>query len=33
MRDLSRCVTHPAVSHEGFASLGVPAYRASLSGV
>lgn len=29
MRDLSRCVHHPAVSHEGFASLAVPTYRAS----
>ncbi|MEC4589664.1 cystathionine beta-lyase [Nitrospirillum amazonense] len=29
MRDLSRCVVHPAVSHEGFASLSVPTYRAS----
>lgn len=29
MRDLSRCVIHPAVSHEGFASIGVPTYRAS----
>ena len=29
MHDLSRCVHHPAVSHEGFASLAVPTYRAS----
>ena len=29
MRDLSRCVSHPAVSQEGFASLAVPTYRAS----
>jgi cystathionine beta-lyase len=29
MRDLSRCVHHPAVSHDGFASLAVPTYRAS----
>jgi cysteine-S-conjugate beta-lyase len=29
MQDLSRCVHHPAVSHEGFASLTVPTYRAS----
>jgi len=29
MRDLSRCVHHPAVSHEGFASFAVPTYRAS----
>lgn len=29
MRDLTRCVHHPAVSHEGFASLAVPTYRAS----
>lgn len=29
MRDLSRCVHHPAVSHEGYASLAVPTYRAS----
>ena len=29
MRDLSRCVHHPAVSHEGFSSLAVPTYRAS----
>lgn len=29
MRDLSRCVHHPAVSHEGYASLGVATYRAS----
>jgi cystathionine beta-lyase len=29
MKDLSRCVHHPAVSHEGFASLAVPTYRAS----
>ncbi len=29
MHDLTRCVHHPAVSHEGFASLAVPTYRAS----
>ncbi len=29
MRDLSRCVHHPAVSHDGYASLAVPTYRAS----
>jgi len=29
MRDLSRCVHHPVVSQEGFASLSVPTYRAS----
>ena len=29
MRDLSRCVHHPAVSKEGYASLSVPTYRAS----
>lgn len=29
MRDLSRCVHHPTVSQEGFASLAVPTYRAS----
>ena len=29
MRDLTLCVRHPAVSHEGFASLAVPTYRAS----
>ncbi|CAH2603527.1 putative cystathionine beta-lyase [Rhodovastum atsumiense] len=29
MRDLSRCVHHPAVSQEGFASLAVPTCRAS----
>jgi cysteine-S-conjugate beta-lyase len=29
MHDLSRCVHHPAVSHEGFATLAVPTYRAS----
>lgn len=29
MRDLSRCVHHAAVSHDGFASLTVPTYRAS----
>jgi len=29
MRDLTRCVHHPAVSHDGFASLAVPTYRAS----
>lgn len=29
MHDLSRCVHHPTVSHEGFASLAVPTYRAS----
>ena len=29
MRDLSRCVHHPAVSQEGFASLAVPTYHAS----
>ena len=29
MRDLTQCVHHPAVSHEGFASLAVPTYRAS----
>jgi cystathionine beta-lyase len=29
MRDLSRCVHHPAVSHDGYASLSVATYRAS----
>jgi cystathionine beta-lyase len=29
MRDLTRCVHHPAVSQDGFASLAVPTYRAS----
>ena len=29
MHDLSRCVHHPVVSHEGFATLAVPTYRAS----
>jgi len=29
MHDLSRCVHHPAVSKDGFASLAVPTYRAS----
>ena len=29
MKDLSRVVHHPAVSHDGFASLTVPTYRAS----
>ena len=29
MRDLTQCVHHPAVSHEGYASLAVPTYRAS----
>jgi len=29
MKDLSRVVHHPKVSHEGFASLAVPTYRAS----
>lgn len=29
MRDLTRCVRHPEVSQEGFASLSVPTYRAS----
>jgi cysteine-S-conjugate beta-lyase len=29
MKDLSRVVHHPGVSHEGFASLAVPTYRAS----
>jgi cystathionine beta-lyase len=29
MKDLTRCVHHPAVSHDGFASLAVPTYRAS----
>jgi cystathionine beta-lyase len=29
MRDLTQCVHHPAVSHEGFATLAVPTYRAS----
>lgn len=29
MKDLSQVVHHPAVSHEGFASLTVPTYRAS----
>lgn len=29
MKDLSRVVHHPTVSHEGFASLTVPTYRAS----
>lgn len=29
MHDLTRCVHHPEVSHEGFKSLAVPTYRAS----
>ena len=29
MRDLTRCVHHPAVSQDGFDSLAVPTYRAS----
>ncbi len=29
MRDSTRCVHHPVVSHEGFSSLAVPTYRAS----
>ncbi len=29
MRDLTRCVIHPQVSQEGFASLAVPTHRAS----
>lgn len=29
MKDLTRVVHHPAVNHEGFASLTVPTYRAS----
>lgn len=29
MHDLTRCVHHPAVSHDGFATLAVPTYRAS----
>ncbi|MBO9101668.1 MULTISPECIES: trans-sulfuration enzyme family protein [unclassified Rhizobium] len=29
MQDLTRCVHHPAVSQEGFASMAVPTYRAS----
>lgn len=29
MKDLTRVVHHPAVSHDGFASLAVPTYRAS----
>lgn len=29
VKDLTRVVHHPAVSHEGFASLAVPTYRAS----
>lgn len=29
MHDLTRCVHHPAVSQDGFASLAVPTYRAS----
>lgn len=29
MHDLTQCVCHPAVSHEGFASLAIPTYRAS----
>ena len=29
MRDLSRCVHHPTVSQDGFASLAVPTFRAS----
>jgi len=29
MQDLTRCVRHPEVSHEGFISLAVPTYRAS----
>lgn len=30
MHDLTRCVQHSLVSHEGFASLAVPTYRASV---
>jgi cysteine-S-conjugate beta-lyase len=29
MQDLTHCVHHPVVSHDGFASLAVPTYRAS----
>jgi cystathionine beta-lyase len=29
MHDLTRCVVHPAVAQDGFASLAVPTYRAS----
>lgn len=29
MRDLTRCVHHPAVSKAGYASLAVPTHRAS----
>ncbi|UPT84635.1 aminotransferase class I/II-fold pyridoxal phosphate-dependent enzyme [Bradyrhizobium barranii subsp. apii] len=29
MHDLTRCVQHPPISHEGFSSLAVPTYRAS----
>ncbi|MGJ4962239.1 trans-sulfuration enzyme family protein [Bradyrhizobium sp. HKCCYLRH3061] len=29
MHDLTRCVQHPAVSHDGFKSLAVPTHRAS----
>ncbi len=29
MHDLTRCVHHPAVTEEGYASLAVPTYRAS----
>lgn len=29
MRDLTQCVHHPRVSHDGFSSLAVPTYRAS----
>ena len=29
MHDLTCCVQHPAVSHDGFSSLAVPTYRAS----
>ena len=29
MRDLTRCVRHPAVPHDGYASLAVPTHRAS----
>ena len=29
MHDLTRCVQHPTVSHDGFSSLAVPTFRAS----
>ena len=29
MHDLTRCVHHPAVNEEGYASLAVPTHRAS----